>query len=110
MINIPTLYEFIQRTAPLVDFEFEDVDIVPDTITGGFESNRLTELESFCKKNPDYHIISIIDGCLYFNKVAPYATKYLLGEGDSNSELVCFEGQKFREILYKYPGKDRRRA
>ncbi len=101
MIHIPTLLEFMHRTVPLVDYEFEDVDIVPDTIIGDFRADRLPELQEFCRKNSDYHIISIIDACLYFNKVVGYAQDFLLAQGDCNPNLVCFEGHQSRKFFHK---------
>ncbi len=68
MIHIPTLLEFWQRTAPLVDYEFEDVDIVPDTIIGDFNAYRLEDLPEFCLYNPDS--ISFI-----FSKTSSLSTK-----------------------------------
>ncbi len=101
MVIIPTLQEFLHRTVPLVDYEFEDADIVPDTITGDFRADRLAELQDFCRQNPEYHIISIIDACLYFNKIVCYAQDFHLAQGDSNPDLVCFENHRFRKFFHK---------
>ncbi len=97
MIIIPTTLEFRRRTAVLVDYEFEEADIVPDSILGRFEHHRLDELIEFCEKNPDYHIISVINITLYFNKVLPNAQTYYLGQGDSNPDLVCFENHQLAQ-------------
>ncbi len=110
MIHIRTIKDFRQRTAPLLDYEFENVTITPDTLIGLFHIDRLNELKAFCKNNPDYHIISVIDACLYFNKVTPHATKFLLAQGDPNPDLVCFEGHEFREILQRYSDESKLRA
>ncbi len=58
MIIIPTVIEFRKRTAILYDYEFEPVDILPDTLYGAFDPHRIDELMEFCRANPDYHIIS----------------------------------------------------
>ncbi len=99
MICIPTELEFWARTAILVDYEFEDVDLEPDSIAGIFDNHRLPELTEYCKNNPDYHIISIVKGCLLFNKVMPNATSYRLGQGDSNPDLVCFEAYRVGQVI-----------
>ena len=82
-----------------VQYEFEDVDIVPDSITGVFDNHRLDELIEFCAKNPDYHIVSSVNVGLYFNKVVPHAQEFFLAEGDSNPDLVCFEDYKLAQYL-----------
>ncbi len=98
MIHIPTVMEFWERTAILIDYEFEDVDIVPSTLYG-FQPYRLEELIEFCAKNPDYHIISIVNGFLYFNKVMENASEYRLGQGDSNPDLVCLEKYRLPQFI-----------
>ncbi len=110
MIIIPTLLEFRRRTSVLVDYEFEDVNIIPDSIIGVFNHHRLEELLKFCKENPDYHIISEVSYSLYFNKVLPQAEQFYLGQGDANPDLVCFEHYKCVEILERYSHKTRFRA
>ncbi len=98
MIHIPKVLEFWQRTAILVDYEFENVDIMPSSAFG-FDNHRLAELKQFCGRNPDFHIISLVNGCLYFNKVMKNATQYYLAQGDSNPDLVCFENYKMAEFI-----------
>ncbi len=101
MIIVPKLLEFRQRTAVLVDYEFEDVSIEPDSMIGTFETSRLEELKQFCQENPNYHIISELNFCLYFNKVLPNAQQFYLGQGDENPDLVCFEHYEFSEIIHE---------
>ncbi len=97
MIIIPTLLEFMQRTAVLVDYEFEDADIIPDSIIGTFDNHRLDELIEFCSENSDFHIISVLNVGLFFNKILPNAQEFYLGQGDANSDLVCFEDYELAE-------------
>ncbi len=97
MIIIPTLLEFRQRTAVLVDYEFEDADIIPDSIIGTFENHRFDELVEFCSRNPDYHIVSVLNVGLYFNKALPNAQEFYLAQGESNPDLVCFEHYELAE-------------
>ncbi len=101
MIIIPALKEFRKRTSVLLDYEFEDVSIVPDSLIGAFKAHRLEELKQFCKENPDYHIVSEVKYCLYFNKVIPHAQQFYLGKGDQNPDLACFENYKIAEVIYE---------
>ncbi len=99
MVAIPTTLEFRRRTAVLVDYEFEEADIVPDSILGSFDNHRLNELIEFCSRNPEYHIISVVNIGLYFNKILPNAQYFYLGQGDSNPDLVCFEDYRLAEYI-----------
>ncbi len=91
MILIQTVREFRQRAAILFDYEFESVGLAPDTLYGAFDPHRIVELMEFCRKNPDYHIVSLLHAALYFNRVMPNATGFYLGQGDSDPRLACFE-------------------
>ncbi len=97
MIIVPTTLEFRRRVAVLVDYEFEEVDIIPDSMIGTFDNHRLDELQDFCAKNPDYHIVSNVNVGLYFNKALPDAQAFYLAEGDTNPDLVCFEDYKLAQ-------------
>ncbi len=101
MIHVPTVMEFWERTAIYVDYEFGDVPLIPDSVCG-FNADRLKELVKFCKKNKDYHIVSLVKGCLYFNKVVEAASTFHLAEGDSNPDLVCFQDYKVAHVLEKH--------
>ena len=105
MIHIPTVREFWKRTAILVDYEFEDVDLIPSSVFG-FDRHRLDELVRFCAENPDYHIISLVNACLYFNKIMPNASTFYLGQGDSNPDLVCFENYEMGQMLDELNSKE----
>ena len=52
------LIEFEYRIKPLFDYDFDLVDIVPDSRIGIFARERLSDLKDFCKANPEFHIIS----------------------------------------------------
>ena len=91
---IPTFKEFVRRTTFLFDYEFEDVSIEPDSVMGAFHNHRHDELIKFCKANPEHHVISVVKGCLWFNKPMKDATSFYLGIGDAEPSLVCFENYK----------------
>ena len=86
-VSIP---EFRLRTAALWDTDFALLDIVPDDRLGFFNSNRLSELTSFCQNNPEYHIISYFKRYrVRVNAVVSTAHFYQLGQGDNDPELMC---------------------
>ncbi len=99
MIHIPTTLEFRNRTGILFDYEFEPVDIVPDTITGLFLRSRLDELIEYCEINPEYHIVSILYGSMFFNRILENATLFCLAGGDKDTSLVCFEDYRFAQYI-----------
>lgn len=57
---INTIDEFHRLTGPVMDLDFEFLDIVPSTRLGFFDRSRLSELVTFCKNNPEYHVISVL--------------------------------------------------
>ena len=86
-LSIP---EFRLRTVPLSDTDFALLDIVPDDRIGFFNSNRLSELTTFCRNNPEYHIISYLKhNRVRVNAVVSTAHFYRLGQGDKDPELMC---------------------
>lgn len=86
-LSIP---DFQRRTAPLMDFDFALLDIAPDTRLGIFGPKRLSELITFCRLNPKYHIISFFKHtCIRVNALVEDAAFYKLGQGDNDPELMC---------------------
>lgn len=81
--------EFKRRTAPLMDLDFALLDIAPDFRLGMFGPKRLPELITFCKNNPEYHIISFLRHVsIDVNTVIEPAAFYMLGQGDQDPELM----------------------
>ena len=99
MIHIPSTIEFLNRTAIILDFEFEDINLIPNSPAGMFDNHRLEELKRFCVQNPVYHIVSVVNAGLYFNKPIPDAQTFYLAEGDSNPDLVCFESYRLARYI-----------
>ena len=86
-LSIP---EFRLRTVPLSDIDFALLDIIPDDRLGFFNSNRLSELTTFCQKNPEFHIMSYLKRYrVRVNAVVSTAHLYRLGQGDKDPELMC---------------------
>ena len=86
-LSIP---EFRLRTAALWDTDFALLDIVPDDRLGFFNSNRLSELTTFCQNNPEFHIISYFKhNRVRVNAAVCTAHFYQLGQGDNDPELMC---------------------
>lgn len=81
--------EFKRLTAPLMDLDFALLDITPDFRLGMFGPKRLPELVTFCKNNPEYHIISSLRHVsVDVNAVVEPAAFYMLGQGDQDPELM----------------------
>ena len=86
-LSIP---EFRLRTDALWDTDFALLDIVPDDRLGFFNSNRLSELTTFCQNNPEFHIISYFKRYrVRVNAAVCTAHFYQLGQGDKDPELMC---------------------
>ena len=91
MIVVPKFVDFLNRVVTLTDYEFENVDLIPDTLCGTFSSDRFKELIYYCAEHEEFHIISIKRGGIYFNKPIAGADSYCLGRGDSNPKLVFID-------------------
>lgn len=87
---IKDIGEFNRITDPAMDTDFEMMDIIPSTKLGIFDRHRLQELLNFCRLYPEYHIISLLkDAPIKVNSAVENAALYLLGQGDSDPELMC---------------------
>jgi len=76
--------EFVKVTKPLSDHEdLKPFGIVSCGISGEFEVERVEEIKDFCRKNPQFHIISAVENA-YINRFIPNAFFYHLALGDSD--------------------------
>jgi hypothetical protein len=89
MKTIHTLHEFFEAVGRLMFEDFLGLEIEPSTPLGIFSRRRLPELLEFCKKNPEYHVISSISALVLFNRPVESAGLYLLGAGDADPDLAC---------------------
>jgi len=91
-MRIYSLREFDKIAAPIVDWEFDGVDgLEPDTISGFFYSDRYDELVDFCRKNSDFHVISL-KNYIYYNRPIPGATLFRLGQGGADPSMFFVLG------------------
>lgn len=79
--------EFIARTGMLMDLDFQNMSIKPCRQIGAFEPGRLEELVEFCRKNPEYHIVTNVD-MMYINKLLVHGDDFYLARGDTEEDLV----------------------
>lgn len=98
---IKDLRQFKEITKPILDIEFSDVNIISDSITGMFNSYRLDELLTYCKENPQFHIMSFLKGGQYCFVNAPVlnASFYKLGTGDQDPELMYIEPMSYERYI-----------
>ncbi len=57
-------------------------------LRGIFPPQNSAELINFCKKNPEYHIVSYVNSNMKVNKYIPGASFYFLADGDPNPQLL----------------------
>ncbi len=93
--------EFRLRAGLLMDLDFALLGITPTTQLGFFSRNRLAELLAYCRNNPEYHIVSFLqDAPFKVNAVVEDAAFYMLGQGDSDPELM-YAPKMNEELLFK---------
>ena len=81
---------FTERTGKLNRWhELLCLGLEPDTMSGGFCSEKADILLHFVRRDPAYHIITFASD-RYMNRfVAGRNTVYFLADGDSDPNLVC---------------------
>jgi hypothetical protein len=103
--------EFVHRVGRVVYDDFEHMDIVPDTAFGLFGPERTAELKEFCKKNPQYHIVTVIDFA-YYNTFIDDSYVYFLGCKDPDPEIIYTEKRAtsyYEELeIFKFDNDERR--
>ena len=83
---------FSERTGELNRWpELLSFGLVPDTMSGGFSSDKADILLSFVQRDPGYHIITFVGSGKYVNRfVAGRQTIYYLADGDADPDLVYY--------------------
>ena len=82
-------HEFIQQTGMVLsDTPLESLEIFPCDQFGGFRRSRIAELQIFCKKNPDFHIVSWLNPNVMLNRFAPGARLFFLATGDRDPHFI----------------------
>lgn len=81
---------FTERTGKLNRWhELLCLGLEPDTMSGGFSSDKADILLNFVRNDPTYHIITFASDRYVNQFVAGRHTVYFLADGDSNPNLVC---------------------
>ena len=89
MKHIENYSLFIHQTGMIYFPEQEGItEIRPCCRIGYFYQHRYSELMDFCKKHPEYHVVSKLDNGSVFNKSLDYAYSYMLAEGDDGPQLA----------------------
>jgi hypothetical protein len=90
----PDLYTdgvaFAERTGRLYLWqELLHLGLEPDTILGGFDSEKADILLDFVRRDPAYHIITF-ESDRYVNRFVPgRTTVYFLADGDADPNISC---------------------
>ena len=90
----PDLYTdgvaFAEQTGRLYLWqELLHLGLEPDTVLGGFSSDKADILLDFVRRDPAYHIITF-ESDRYVNRFVPgRATVYFLADGDADPNLSC---------------------
>jgi hypothetical protein len=78
---------FDDRVGLIQDYwEVHLIGLESDDASGVFFASRLQVLQSYCKKNPAYHIVSLKNHN-YFNRPIVGMKGYFLADGDKDPEL-----------------------
>jgi len=91
----PELYTdgvaFAERTGELNDWhELLCLGLEPDTVAGGFYSEKADILLNYVQRAPAYHIITFLEDRYVNRFVAGQRRIYFLAEGDADPNLVCY--------------------
>jgi len=79
--------EFYEITKPIRRWDEVIVDLKPDYQSSAFDNSRAEELITYCKKNPQFHIISIKND-VYYNRFMAKADLFMIAEGDQSSIVI----------------------
>jgi hypothetical protein len=93
---VESYLEFDKRAGKLKFFDFDQIGIKPDTLSGIFYRPRIAELLKFCHENPEYHIVSMTKNYAIVNGYTSKGCFYFLAEGDTNPRLAFLFGKKTR--------------
>ena len=89
MALIKSYHQFVRQTGLFVsDESLEPFGLFSCDRHGGFRRPRILELQSFCKSNPDFHIVSWLNPNVTINRFAPGARLFFLAQGDQDPHLI----------------------
>lgn len=80
--------EFMNLVSPLRFDDFEMVEVIPNTHIGLFDRHRFSELTEFCKRFPEYHIVSNVSPGVFLNTGVDNSIQYILADGNSDPNLA----------------------
>ena len=80
--------EFAQEVGKLFWFEAIRLDIDCPIFDGVFDNKDIVALQEFCQRNPEYHIMSWMDGDSIKNKLDFNGVMFMLGNGNPDPELI----------------------
>ena len=84
------LHSFYKRTGIIrYHVELEWLGLTTYSFSGIFDESHRTQLEEFCKANPEYHLITSTAPGLLVNQYIPARDNiYFLARGDKNPNLA----------------------
>jgi hypothetical protein len=86
---IENMIEFSKRVG-MIDFaeEIEPLGFRFSSVSATFGRDKIDALMSFCRANPEYHIVTQIAPYVYQNKYVPNHFPYFIANGDANPNLL----------------------
>mgnify|MGYP003683463007 CR=1 FL=1 len=67
--------------------ELEELGLYPLAATGIFWPGQTPDLLKFCRKNPEFHIVTYISASLMVNRYEPEDHRYMLANKDNDPKL-----------------------
>ena len=84
-----SIADFVDRVQVIHDYrEILWLDLEPRSAGAIFFADDVEVLQSFCKNNPDYHIVTSTDPHRLVNTFVPGHRFYHLAKGDRNPALI----------------------
>ena len=81
-------YQFHRKVGMILCIDrLTAMGLCPRNAVGNFWKCDVGTLLDYCKKNPEYHIVTIIQPGLEINRFEPDGFRYHLADGDANSQL-----------------------
>ena len=83
---------FSERIGEINDWhELLCLGLEPDTVGGGFSSEKADILLNYVQRDSSYHIITFVGPDRYVNRFVEGPNNlYLLADGDADPNLVCY--------------------
>lgn len=68
-----------------------DLGLSPCGLLGEFTKKQVTQLLEFCTKNPDYHVVTLLNPNVYLNRYTLAGRIFRLANGDSDKSVIFDE-------------------